>query len=205
MHSAQPSVNDYVHAVLAHIPRTWPDRQRIQEDLRIHIAERVEAGNSVAAAIIAMGDPREVARSYLSERPLRYASIGRRVAAMATDYIVLVLILLCFASVGLYIGSDSLAGLGLIIFSVIAISIGSMLYFPIAEAVFGQTLGKRLLGLTVVTESGLAIGAREAIIRRIPYIFNAVILLDAIFVFFGEKHQRAFDRVAGTVVVQESP
>jgi uncharacterized RDD family membrane protein YckC len=92
--------------------------------------------------------------------------------------------------------------LGIVIMAVTLWALASMIYFPVAEAVFGQTLGKKLFGLAVVTESGLAIGAKEAILRRIPYIFHMAIMLDVIFIFFGKKHQRVFDHVAGTVVVE---
>jgi uncharacterized RDD family membrane protein YckC len=76
-----------------------------------------------------------------------------------------------------------------------------LLYFPIAEGRFGQTLGKRLLGLRVLKESGLAIGYKEAFLRRIPFYFRFAVL-DALFVPFTAKKQRAFDLVARTVVVK---
>jgi uncharacterized RDD family membrane protein YckC len=75
------------------------------------------------------------------------------------------------------------------------------LFFPIAEGRFGQTLGKRLLGLRVLKESGLAIGYKEAFLRRIPFYFRFAVL-DALFVPFTAKKQRAFDLVARTVVVK---
>ncbi len=48
---------------------------------------------------------------------------------------------------------------------------------------------------------GMAIGYKEGFIRRIPFYFR-FLLIDALFVFFTSKHQRAFDMVAHTVVVR---
>ena len=78
-----------------------------------------------------------------------------------------------------------------------------MLYFPILEGRFGQTLGKRLLGIRVLHESGLPIGFKEAILRRLPFYFDFW-PIDGLFVLFTAKKQRAFDIVARTVVVRET-
>lgn len=199
------SLASYVREVLSHIPRTSHDRQQIEADLRAHLAERIEAGNSVAAAIAAMGDPKAVAASYLGDRPLHYAPYGRRFMAAMIDFALIALggIVPLGILVWIFSGGEwPLWTLGLALATIISWVITSMIYFPVAEAVFGQTVGKWLFGLTVVTESGLAIGAKEAVIRRLPYIFQMVVWLDAIFIFVGQKRQRAFDHVAGTVVVR---
>jgi hypothetical protein len=78
-----------------------------------------------------------------------------------------------------------------------------LLYFPIQEGRFGQTLGKRLLRLWVLKEDGLPIGYKEAFLRRLSYYFD-ILPVDALFIPFTAKRQRAFDVVAHTVVVRES-
>jgi len=77
-----------------------------------------------------------------------------------------------------------------------------ILYFPIQEARFGQTVGKRLCGLRVLRENGLPIGYREAFLRRLSFYFD-VLVVDALFIPFTAKRQRAFDIVARTVVIRE--
>lgn len=78
-------------------------------------------------------------------------------------------------------------------------------YFPIAESLRGQTLGKLILGLRVVTKSGNPISFTQAVKRR---------FLDFIdFFFFGlvafltvkntPDHQRLGDLWAKTVVIGE--
>jgi uncharacterized RDD family membrane protein YckC len=52
----------------------------------------------------------------------------------------------------------------------------------------------------VVREDGSRAGWVAAIIRRIPFFMN-FFPIDALFVFFTERRQRAFDKVAGTVVI----
>ncbi len=77
-----------------------------------------------------------------------------------------------------------------------------LLYFPILEGRFGQTLGKRLLRLHVLKETGLPIGYKEAFLRRLSFYFD-FIAVDALFIPFTRKRQRAFDIIARTVVVRE--
>jgi uncharacterized RDD family membrane protein YckC len=61
-------------------------------------------------------------------------------------------------------------------------------------------VGKRLVGTCVVRDDGSRIGWGAAIIRRLPFFMN-FFPLDAVFVFFTERRQRAFDKVAGTLVI----
>ena len=69
---------------------------------------------------------------------------------------------------------------------------------------YGQTAGKRWLGLHVVKENGAPIGFKEAFLRRLSFYFDFLVV-DAIFIFFTAKRQRAFDMIARTVVIQDAP
>jgi uncharacterized RDD family membrane protein YckC len=103
------------------------------------------------------------------------------------------------------VGMDWAVGAGLIAFgfSTATACLGIiLLYFPILEGRFGQTLGKRLLGIWVLQETGLPIGYKQALLRRLSYYFD-ILPLDALFIPFTAKHQRAFDIVARTVVIRE--
>ena len=83
-----------------------------------------------------------------------------------------------------------------------ALGVG-LLYFPLLEGRYGQTAGKRLLELRVLKESGLPIGYKEAFLRWLPYYFE-MLPVDALFILFTARRQRAFDIVARTVVVREA-
>jgi len=74
-------------------------------------------------------------------------------------------------------------------------------YFPLLEGRFGYTLGKHLFGLHVLTEEGLPVGYKEAFLRRLSYYFE-MLPVDALFIPFTQKKQRAFDIVARTIVIK---
>ena len=51
----------YVHDVLRNVPAPARERQRIESDLRAHLAEAVAAGQPAEAVLARMGKPEEVA------------------------------------------------------------------------------------------------------------------------------------------------
>jgi len=202
------AINEYARQVMDLIPPAHPERGRIELDLRAHLEETVaELEGSPSAAFDRMGDPREVALAYLAEIPLRYAGVGRRVLAFFID------MLAGFAVLGGVLAvaeettrpgppemSFALLAVTGIAFAV-SLALLSIAYFPLLEWRFGQTLGKYLLGIYVVREDGLRPSLPATIVRRIPF-FLEFFWIDAIVAFFNERNQRAFDLVAGTVVVE---
>lgn len=76
-------------------------------------------------------------------------------------------------------------------------------YVVVFEGRFGKTVGKYLMGLTVLRTNGERIGYREALLRNIPKFIKNFIILDALImlIFFSKEKQRGFDRVADTMVV----
>ena len=91
--------------------------------------------------------------------------------------------------------------LGLLMLFGISVPIMSIAYFPVLEKLYGQTLGKWAMGIVVVRENGGTLRWRDAIIRRIPFVFE-FFWLDALFALFTAQRQRAFDFVASTLVVR---
>jgi uncharacterized RDD family membrane protein YckC len=77
-----------------------------------------------------------------------------------------------------------------------------ILYFPIAETVYGATLGKRLMGLRVVTKTGGKPSFEKAFIRNITKIHQVLLLLDLIggLITSTDLHQKYTDRIANTTV-----
>jgi uncharacterized RDD family membrane protein YckC len=68
----------------------------------------------------------------------------------------------------------------------------------------GEDPGKRLFGLRVVSEDGTAISAGQAFRRRVPvFVGFPLLVVDAPMAMFDARHRRAFDRVAGTLVVAD--
>lgn len=77
-----------------------------------------------------------------------------------------------------------------------------ILYFPIAETMYGATIGKRLLGLKVFPKSGGKLSFGQSFIRNISKIHLVLLLLDLIGGLITSKdlHQKYTDRIANTTV-----
>jgi len=75
------------------------------------------------------------------------------------------------------------------------------LYCCVAEGAFGRTLGKRLVGLEVRTESASPISWRASVIRNALRVVDEFYLLGLLLILLGPKRQRLGDRLAHTVVV----
>jgi uncharacterized RDD family membrane protein YckC len=196
----------YISQVLSRLP-AGAMRTQIALELRGHIADRVERGHTVEHAIEQLGDPAALAESYLSAVPLVPAPHLRRAAAKLVDLAIPIL----FTA-----GMATLYALGIARqvrgerydFAVAAVMAGLVIlgnwlyiaYLVVAEARAGRTFGKRLLGLRVVTETGTRIGLGQAFVRQLP-IFLQFFWIDALFVLFTDRRQRAFEMLTKTRVV----
>jgi uncharacterized RDD family membrane protein YckC len=146
-----------------------------------------------------MGPADEVAREFLAQLRLTPAPHARRFAAFLIDGAILTMLMLPLAlwakpwleQVPL---DQVIRGAALVSATLVFV------YFVIPEALTGQSFGKRILRLCVVREDGTRSGWLPALLRRISFIGN-FFPIDAVFVFFTRRHQRAFDKVAGTLVV----
>ena len=78
-----------------------------------------------------------------------------------------------------------------------------VLYFTIAESIYGRTIGKGIVGLKVVAVDGGRPSFDRAFIRNISKIHGIFLILDVIGGFFTAKdpHQKYSDRIAHTTVV----
>jgi len=81
-------------------------------------------------------------------------------------------------------------------------------YFAVFEALWsGQTPGKRIIGLRVISTSGRPITTLDSILRNILRIIDSIpgiYAVGLISVFVTARNQRLGDLVAGTVVVHEA-
>ena len=77
-------------------------------------------------------------------------------------------------------------------------------YFSLLEGLFGDTLGKALVGIKVTDLTGRPAGWRAVLIRNIFRVidsFPGFYLLGALVARFSARHQRIGDHVARTLVV----
>ena len=207
--------DQYVQKVMNLIHAPAADRTRIEADLKAHLQEGMAEGEDVLTLLERMGDPREVAADFMTQIPLTYAGFWRRTAAFFIDMLLIFLVAGLSAVFFIFLSNavpphpdtawENIIGGILILLVVISANacIAMILaYFPLLEARFGQTLGKRLLHLRVCSEDGLTIGWKQAILRRLSFYFE-IFPIDALFIPFTPKRQRGFDILARTIVIED--
>jgi uncharacterized RDD family membrane protein YckC len=129
----------------------------------------------------------------------------RRFCAYLIDLVILFLLLIVALVLSMMLTMGTIGGLGLFFVAYFALTWG---YGATCEGVFnGQTLGKRIVGIRVVSDRGVPITGAQAVLR------NLVGSVDGIVPFFylsglasmvlTRKFQRLGDLAAGTMVVVE--
>jgi uncharacterized RDD family membrane protein YckC len=199
----------YIHRVLAHLPSTPALRAHIAMDLRSHIAERMEQGQSIDDVVRQLGDPSTLAESYLGAVPLIAATFGDRAIAKIIDFGALWIGTLAVLLVAVWLVTDAGQPRVQALFFVVPLSLGLgslalVIYTIAAEYRTGQTLGKRLRHLRVVRESGASISLGQSFVRQFP-TFLQIGLVDCLFALFTDKNQRAFEIISKTRVVHDPP
>jgi len=200
----------YVQSVIDQIPAALPLRDPIAMELRAHIAERMAQGQPLDEILRQLGDPQQLAESYLASVPLTAAPTFARLLAKLVDAGIICLIACAFALVmwlvwgpGVF-GPDVYSMGGIFPFLPVICVFGSVCgfvgYTIYAEYRFGRTIGKRVMGIRVVRESGARISLGQAFLRQLPF-FAQFFFIDALFVLFTEKHQRAFELITKTRAV----
>ncbi len=195
------TADDYINTVLDMMPRTMPHRQQIAAELRSHIAERLARGHAIDEVLRQLGEPAMLADSYLSAEPLVNAPFSARVLAKIIDALG-VLVVMCPATWLLSrLVHPNWQPLVMICIFFIGGSLVFGIYTMTAEYRQGQTIGKRLGGIRVVSETGARITVGQAIVRQLP-MFLQVYWIDVMFALFTEKSQRAFEMLSKTRVVR---
>ena len=185
----------YIDRVITRLPHEATLREQVAMELRSHIAERVEHGQSIEQALQQLGDPVKLAESYLAAVPLIPVRFGRRAAAKLLDAVAFVAVCAPIVSLVFY-RFEFVVGM-LVAGFLLAISA----FYPlVAEYRYGKTVGKHWLGLRVVRESGARISFGQSVVRQLP-LFLQVFWIDVLFALFTEKHQRAFEILSKTRVV----
>jgi uncharacterized RDD family membrane protein YckC len=189
----------YVQSVIDHVPPRMGLREQIAMEVRSHIAERLEHGQPLAAVLGQFGDPRALAESYLAAVPLHNARVMPRAAAKLIDA----------AAVAGVVGAAAFALWFVLpqnvrnfvpVLCILACFVGFVGYTVYAEYRAGQTIGKRLMGIHVVRESGARISLGQSFIRQLP-LLGQIFIIDALFALFTEHKQRAFELITKTRAV----
>lgn len=189
----------YVQSVIDRLPHSLPLREQVAMELRSHIAERLGEGQPLDDVLRQLGDPLSLAESYLAAVPLESAPLLPRFAAKLIDAAVVSGVVLALAALLTAIVPREALHL-LLIVCVLSASFGFFAYTVIAEYLYGRTLGKQLMGIQVVRESGARISLGQSFVRQLP-LFAQFFLIDALFALFTERRQRAFELLTKTRAV----
>jgi uncharacterized RDD family membrane protein YckC len=99
-------------------------------------------------------------------------------------------------------------GFGVMVITLTEFAVG-FLYGAVLEGFWnGQTIGKRLFHLRVIDQSGLPLRIEQAWVRNLMRVFDALpfaYFVGGISLLSSPQMQRFGDRVAGTLVVRETP
>lgn len=175
-------------------------------DLRAHFEAGAARGETDSQVAVRLGRPEEVAAAFMDGIELRLAGFWARLLAFVAD--VGVLALLCVPAAGGIVlvtqanrepGPPVIAAFVLTALALLGVAI---LYFPLFEGRYGRTPGKWWMRLRVLDEERRHVSFGQAFLRRLSLYFE-LLVLDALFVPFTRKKQRAFDIVARTIVVHE--
>lgn len=195
------TADDYVNTVLDLMPGTMPSRAQIAAELRSHIAERLAHGHPLDDVLRQLGDPAKLADSYLSAEPLVSASFGSRVVAKLLDALGLLIVMCPSTWLLSRLVSPDWRPVAMIFIFTVGSSLVFGIYTMATEYRWGQTVGKRMQGIRVVSETGARISLGQAIVRQLP-MFLQVCWIDAMFALFTERSQRAFEMLSKTRVVR---
>jgi uncharacterized RDD family membrane protein YckC len=189
-------------------------KAQVRAELEEHMRAAEAAGD--VEALARLGTPKEAAKTFATGRDANLATVGRRLAAGIVDS---GLFVACIA-VGVGSGTWASAGrdgrnpeafwpaLGTLETIALVLVVASVLYWVVGTILMewriGRTVGKAMFGLRVTTEDGIAPSFGQVVLRRLTFIFSGPLqMIDWAFMFFTPKHQRAFDMIAKTVVVQD--
>jgi uncharacterized RDD family membrane protein YckC len=160
-----------------------------------------QPGRSATAAELTIATPEGV----LFRLPL--AGIAPRLYAMLFDTAIVLGVVNGLGWL-VYAISAKAPGFGDMFITLAEFAIG-FAYSALLEGLWnGQTIGKRLFHLRVIDQTGLPLRIEQAWVRNLMRVFDALpfaYLVGGIAVLSSPLRQRFGDRVAGTLVVRETP
>jgi uncharacterized RDD family membrane protein YckC len=149
-------------------------------------------------------DRREISTPEGVQLALPLAHLGSRFVAISIDLLVggvaLAIAILALLAAGGGLAASFAAATGLLVFY-----IGYQDVFEVLGG--GRTLGKRAVGLRVVTDGGTAVGLRASLIRNVLLLVEGLptsYVPAVISVLATRNNQRLGDLAAGTLVVREA-
>jgi uncharacterized RDD family membrane protein YckC len=135
------------------------------------------------------------------------ASLGERMVAAIVDIVILTGYIILIELFGTFSSSLFTSDLGWIAFFLILLPV--TFYSLLSETYLnGQSVGKKVMGIKVISLSGSQPAFSQYLIRwlfRIVDLWSSGFVLGTVMVAATEKHQRLGDLVAGTTLVKTRP
>ena len=162
----------------------------------------------------AAGPPEQVAAR--GALPRRYAGFWQRLAACLLDFVVVFGVFIAVTSaIFFFLGFFVLTGLFPneetfsedTLFAIVPVlgALAAFFYIPLGNS-YGGTLGKRMLGLQVVSASGGSnIGPLRGLARYLVYVIGAIPLYFGwLWSIWDSQKQTWHDKAAGSIVVRKA-
>ncbi|MEP0264661.1 RDD family protein [Dokdonia sp.] len=137
---------------------------------------------------------------YTFEHEFQIASTRTRIIASIIDFSIF-----CIISIILeYFFGEPIEAIGFEFYKMPALILMSTAFFlwPISESVWGQTLGKRILGIKVLTDHYEPIDITASITRYILGFIDYIFLTGIIVAANNKMNKSIGDMAANTIVVQ---
>jgi len=138
----------------------------------------------------------------------RLAGLGKRAAAFIIDTVLFAVVLAVVLVVPLLVllsNPETGALLAGFVLLQLVVTVGFFGYRIVLEGMYGYTVGKKLLGIGVVTEDGSDISWKAAAIRNLVLIADNLpiaYLLGVGLILYDDGEQRLGDMAADTYVVR---
>jgi uncharacterized RDD family membrane protein YckC len=197
-------------------------RASLSAEFAEHLRE-AEAAGDLGSTLTRLGPPRDAAKAFAAGRDLKPAPLGRRITAFLIDCAIPAVIVIAVIAAGTFIGSGGAEQLfdwaedlaaertpiwgGLQVLAAALIGIAMLWWFAgltVMEWRYGRTPGKAIMGLRVVSDDGIALSFGQAVVRRLTLVFSGPLqIIDWAFALFDPRRQRAVEKIARTIVVQD--
>jgi uncharacterized RDD family membrane protein YckC len=137
---------------------------------------------------------------YAFEHEFQIANTRARIIASVIDFCIFCVIGAIFG----YFFGEATGGIGFTLYGTPSLILMLIAFFlwPISEGIWGQTLGKRILGIKVLTDYYEPIDITAAITRYILGCIDYIFLIGIIIVTNNKMNKRIGDMAANTIVVQ---
>ncbi len=211
MSDDRQTIEDYAQAVERCLAGPVREKARSSAELAAHLHDAAEAGE-LAEALLRLGSPRSAAALFTRAGAAPLASMRRRLQAALIDLLPLIGVAIALtvrqAENGPRIAMAfppqvALPGAGILDAVAVPVAlVWSILVLGFLESRTGSTPGKWLLGLTVVTETGLRAPLARCVARRLSLLAGPSAWLDWLPQLWGDR-RRFLDRLARTKVIDQ--